>query len=688
MSLSSLKVGKNVYQWHGRTYLVSSLAWLRQLATKLGVMEQYNVVKDQEMQTMIHNQENVNIENVSPGWANSPSFSPLATNSPLNSPYNSPNDPNGTSMGINTQKFLMLFLVSPQPQTLTLDFAAKVIHGIHQVEKTRLTRVRRLYDIANILQSLGLIRKVSLTDGRGKKPAYQYIGPDVSTIELSEDEKRGMPATRQKNSLLAVGRSLSLTEAPPSPGTTSASKRARSLSEERQAEGPSKLTRARSESRVDTAGFSKGSQNRADLPGWTQGGHIRMDTTGGRPTSQVETDGSSPTSLLDLGEVCGVERQRLEEPGQVSILMKPPTPGRPPSRKKHLLQRYYSDSALLSTSVPVPKPDTPHTFTSPKPVPLTPVSFNNLNSPHPSPLGGGQQASPGGPARALSLHTVPQSPRTNYSPLHPSPLTKPTVQPPVSPRVRTPMRSPITPRDLRNSSILPPNSPTGRSKMITCSPMGPVGRSLLSSPASPRAPMDLTVRHQRPQGRSPLASRALNLPPSPQQQVPSTPPSSTIRVTTAPQEKSPLLRAYLANSKTKSFFTPINSPSNLTLEEGVSVLPPDINDTMSNGSTTLSLLSNSPSPPTNSTSPDGSTTSSSASSSTSELDGILGGKLPTPRAPPRPLPRSVETPLDFSGLLLPLQASDQRGPSLRELQTPRSFSAPSRPPLTPSRPPN
>merc|ERR1719273_55362 len=652
------KVGKNVYQWHGRTFLLQSLAWLRQLAIKLGMDEQYRVAREQEIQMMIHNQENVNIENVSPvtpGTPLTPTFSPLASPSPLSSPlmspYNSPNDPNGTSMGINTQKFLMLFLVTPAPQTLTLDFAAKVIHGIHQVEKTRLTRIRRLYDIANILQSLGLIRKVSLTDGQGKKPAYQYIGPDVSTIELSEDEKRGMPATRQKNSLLAVGRSLSLTEAPPSPGTTSASKRARSLSEERQ----------------------------ADLPGRMQGGHIRMDTAGGKTdASQVETDGSSP--LLDHGEVCGVERQRLEEPSQGSILMKPPTPGRPPSRKKHLLQRCYSDSALLSTSMPVPKPNTPHTFTSPKPVSisLVPPTFNNHTS---SPVHG--QGSPGGPARALSLHAavpqrtnaVPQSPRTNYSPLHPSPLTKPTVQPPVSPRVRTPMRSPITPRDLRNSSILPPNSPTGRSKMITCSPMGPVGRSLLSSPASPRAPMDLTVRQQRPQGRSPLASRALNLPPSPQQQVPSTPPS-TIRVTTAAQEKSPLLRAYLANSKTKSFFTPINSPSNLSLEEGVSVLPPDINDTMSNGSTTMSLLSNSPSPPTNSTSPDGSTTSSSASSSTSELESILGGKLPTPRAPQRPLPRTVETPLDFSGLL-PLQ--DQRGPSLRELQTPRSFSTP-RPP--------
>merc|ERR1711994_677816 len=119
---------------------------------------------------------------------------------------------------------------------------------------------------------------------------------------------------------------------------------------------------------------------------------------------------------------------------------------------------------------------------------------------------------------------------------------------------------------------------------------------------------------------------------------------------------------------------------------GVSVLPPDMNDTASNGSTTLSLLSNSPSPPTNSTSPDGSTTSSSASSSTSELESILGGKLPTPRAPPT-RQKQVETPLDFSGLL-PLKDQqgpslrDQRGPSLRDLQTPRSFSTPQPPSQT------
>merc|ERR1719410_2711119 len=177
-----------------------------------------------------------------------PTFSPSPLNSPLMSPYNSPNDPNGTSMGINTQKFLMLFLVTPAPQTLTLDFAAKVIHGSQQVEKTRLTRIRRLYDIANILQSLELIRKVQVTDGRGKKPAFQFIGPDVSNMTLTEEEKKQMPATRQKNSLLAVGRNLVLLPEKETPG--SGGKRGRSLSEERKGEeGPAKLLRTRSESR-------------------------------------------------------------------------------------------------------------------------------------------------------------------------------------------------------------------------------------------------------------------------------------------------------------------------------------------------------------------------------------------------------------------------------------------------------
>jgi len=41
---------------------------------------------------------------------------------------------------------------------INLEFAAKVIHGPVLPDAVMKTRIRRLYDIANILQSLKLIR--------------------------------------------------------------------------------------------------------------------------------------------------------------------------------------------------------------------------------------------------------------------------------------------------------------------------------------------------------------------------------------------------------------------------------------------------------------------------------------------------------------------------------------------------
>lgn len=40
-------------------------------------------------------------------------------------------------------------------------------------------KVRRLYDIANVLSSLELIKKVHVTEERGRKPAFKWTGPDV-----------------------------------------------------------------------------------------------------------------------------------------------------------------------------------------------------------------------------------------------------------------------------------------------------------------------------------------------------------------------------------------------------------------------------------------------------------------------------------------------------------------------------
>ena len=88
-----------------------------------------------------------------------------------------------TSLGKACQRFLMLFLVLPEQHgKVNLELAARVIHG-HEQETVMKTRIRRLYDIANILQSLRLIQKVQITEQHGgKKPAFQYIGPNVDGV--------------------------------------------------------------------------------------------------------------------------------------------------------------------------------------------------------------------------------------------------------------------------------------------------------------------------------------------------------------------------------------------------------------------------------------------------------------------------------------------------------------------------
>lgn len=47
------------------------------------------------------------------------------------------------------------------------------------------TIIRRLYDIANVLTAIGLIKKVNLKNSILKKPIYVFMGPDVDDIDPS-----------------------------------------------------------------------------------------------------------------------------------------------------------------------------------------------------------------------------------------------------------------------------------------------------------------------------------------------------------------------------------------------------------------------------------------------------------------------------------------------------------------------
>ena len=57
---------------------------------------------------------------------------------------------------------------------ISLEEAARQISNKDIEEQKLKTKIRRLYDIANVLQSIGLIQKTSYP--QSKKPAFQWIG--------------------------------------------------------------------------------------------------------------------------------------------------------------------------------------------------------------------------------------------------------------------------------------------------------------------------------------------------------------------------------------------------------------------------------------------------------------------------------------------------------------------------------
>ena len=56
---------------------------------------------------------------------------------------------------------------------ISLEEAAVRISNKRIEEQKLKTKIRRLYDIANVLQSIGLIQK---TNTKNKKPAFQWVG--------------------------------------------------------------------------------------------------------------------------------------------------------------------------------------------------------------------------------------------------------------------------------------------------------------------------------------------------------------------------------------------------------------------------------------------------------------------------------------------------------------------------------
>ncbi|KAG7454674.1 hypothetical protein MATL_G00262300 [Megalops atlanticus] len=157
------RVAKNQYLWHGRHELQQTL---RDLQGK-GRRQQYHLQMDKIRVCGTGPSAQTEQGTAQPGEENEDAGSGTASQR------------KDKSLRIMSQKFVMLFLVS-ETRTVTLDVAAKILieesqdTGSHSKYKTK---VRRLYDIANILTSLALIQKVYVKEERGRKPAFRWIGP-------------------------------------------------------------------------------------------------------------------------------------------------------------------------------------------------------------------------------------------------------------------------------------------------------------------------------------------------------------------------------------------------------------------------------------------------------------------------------------------------------------------------------
>ncbi|XP_008142076.2 transcription factor E2F7 [Eptesicus fuscus] len=167
------RVAKNQYGWHGRHSLPRTLRNLQRLGEEQKYEEQMAYLQQRELDLMDYKFG----ERKKDGCAD-PHDQQLLDFSEPDCPSSSANRKD-KSLRIMSQKFVMLFLVS-KTKIVTLDVAAKIlIEGSQNaLDHSKFkTKVRRLYDIANVLTSLALIKKVHVTEERGRKPAFKWIGP-------------------------------------------------------------------------------------------------------------------------------------------------------------------------------------------------------------------------------------------------------------------------------------------------------------------------------------------------------------------------------------------------------------------------------------------------------------------------------------------------------------------------------
>ncbi|KAG8125896.1 hypothetical protein E2320_021060, partial [Naja naja] len=189
------RFAKNRYSWHGRHNLKKTLQALKKVAEENKDLQQTKLTKKGKNGKEIGN-TGQNIEWIST-HAKSNYHTDFVKLPGMELQAASVNSRKDKSLRVMSQKFVMLFLGS-YPQVVSLDVAAKSLIGedhCESLDKSKFkTKIRRLYDIANVLSSLELIKKVHIMEEKGRRLAFKWIGPNVfSDIKDTKPELDAMP---------------------------------------------------------------------------------------------------------------------------------------------------------------------------------------------------------------------------------------------------------------------------------------------------------------------------------------------------------------------------------------------------------------------------------------------------------------------------------------------------------------
>ncbi|XP_042848740.1 transcription factor E2F7 isoform X3 [Panthera tigris] len=282
------RVAKNQYGWHGRHSLPKTLRSLQRLGEEQKYEEQMAHLQQKELELMDYKLG----ERKKDGCPDSQDQQLLDFSEP-DYPSSSANSRKDKSLRIMSQKFVMLFLVS-KTKIVTLDVAAKIL--IEESQDTPdhskfKTKVRRLYDIANVLTSLALIKKVHVTEERGRKPAFKWIGP----VDFSSSGSGGY--SLEIGSLAAVYRQKIEDS---SQGKAFAGKRVMPPSSSLDPVAPSPTLSADSEYRVNPLAHQVFSVTQTDLQSFSmQNG---LNAQAGVSPSSAASDGETPKPALLTGQ--------------------------------------------------------------------------------------------------------------------------------------------------------------------------------------------------------------------------------------------------------------------------------------------------------------------------------------------------------------------------------------------------